>query len=75
MNELTDQDLEMIQWRATRGCHFEDAFLVNSLYAKECLEEDVPRLIAEIRRLRANQAIQPTADAVGIGTKNHKRGG
>lgn len=49
---LTDGELDWIRWRATRGSHFEEAFLINSKYAQQVIEEDVPRLIAEIRRLR-----------------------
>jgi len=50
--ELTEEELEMIHWRATRGCHFDVTFLPESLYVKQVIEEDVPLLIAEIRRLR-----------------------
>lgn len=50
--ELTDHELNHIQWRATRGSHYETAFLINSEYARQVIEDDVPRLIAEIRRLR-----------------------
>lgn len=52
---LTDEDIEQIVWRATRGCHFEGAFLGSSDYAKTVVENDVPTLIAEIRRLRATE--------------------
>jgi len=49
---ITEDELELIHWRAGRGCHFEGTFLPESLFAKQCLEEDVPRLIAEIRLLK-----------------------
>ena len=50
--ELDEHELDHILWRATRGSHYETAFLVNSEYARQVIEDDVPRLIAEIRRLR-----------------------
>ena len=50
--ELTEDELEMIHWRATRGCHFDGGFLYASEYGKEVIQNDVPLLIAEIRRLR-----------------------
>jgi len=57
--ELTEDELEMIHWRATRGCHFEGGFLFASEYGKEVIQNDVPLLIAEIRRLRAvEQSVQ-----------------
>lgn len=59
--ELTEDELEMIHWRATRGCHFEGAFLYASEYGKQVIQEDVPFLITEIRRLRAaEQCVHPT---------------
>ena len=59
--ELTEDELEMIHWRATRGCHFEGGFLFASEYGKEVIQNDVPLLIAEIRRLRAvEQSVQRT---------------
>jgi len=53
--ELTEDELEMIHWRATRGCHFEGGFLFASKHGHEVIQNDVPLLIAEIRRLRATQ--------------------
>lgn len=63
--ELTEDELEMIQWRATRGCHFEGTLIWTSKYGIEVIENDVPLLIAEIRRLRAVQhRVQPTGGNV-----------
>lgn len=57
---MDENDLEQIAWRAGRGSHFESAFLSGSLYAQQVIEEDVPRLIAEIRQLNAKlQAVDP----------------
>ena len=53
--ELTEEELEMIHWRATRGCHFEGTLIWTSKYGIEVIENDVPLLIAEIRRLRETQ--------------------
>ena len=60
---LTDKDLDAIHWRATRGCHFEGNFLPGSKYAEEVIEQDVPRLVAEVRHLRAFR------DEVAAGTQ------
>lgn len=49
---ITDSELEDILWRAGRGSHFESGFLGGSLYAKEVIENDVPRMVEEIRRVR-----------------------
>lgn len=59
--ELTEDELEMIAWRAGRGCHFDGGFLFASEYGKEVIQNDVPILIAEIRRLRGVLA-QRTSD-------------
>jgi len=48
---MTPEELDLIQWRATRGSYYEGGFQAYSLYAKEVVERDVPRLIAEYRRL------------------------
>jgi hypothetical protein len=50
--ELTEEELETIHWRATRGCHFEGTLIWTSKYGIEVIENDVPLLIAEVRRLR-----------------------
>lgn len=50
---LDDNELDQIAWRASRGSHFESAFLGGSKYAQQVIEEDVPKLIAEVRRLQA----------------------
>lgn len=52
---LDEDELEEIAWRAGRGCHFEGGFLFASEYGKQVIQEDVPLLIAEIRKLRAAQ--------------------
>jgi len=59
---LTDGELDWIQWRATRGSHFEEAFLINSKYARQVVDDDVRRLIAEVRRLRAIIATHVAAE-------------
>jgi hypothetical protein len=48
---MDEKTLEEIAWRAGSGSHFESAFLGGSLYAKQVVEQDVPTLIAEVRRL------------------------
>lgn len=50
---LDEEELEMIAWRAGRGCHFEGGFLFASEFGKQVIQEDVPLLIAEIRKLRS----------------------
>lgn len=58
---LDEEELEMIAWRAGRGCHFEGGFLYASEWGKQVIQEDVPLLIAEIRKLRAvQQSAHPT---------------
>ena len=52
--ELTEDELDMIAWRAGRGCHFEGGFLFASKYGHEVIQNDVPLLIAEVRRLRGS---------------------
>lgn len=52
---LDEDELEQIAWRAGRGCHFEGGFLYASEWGKQVIQEDVPLLIAEIRKLRAAQ--------------------
>ena len=47
---ITEDELDMIAWRAGRGCHFEGGFLFASETGKEVIQKDVPVLIAEIRR-------------------------
>lgn len=47
---ITEDELDMIAWRAGRGCHFEGGFLFASEHGKEVVQKDVPVLIAEIRR-------------------------
>lgn len=49
---LTDKELDDIHWRATRGCHNGEAFLGGSAYAHEVIDQDVPHLVCEVRRLR-----------------------
>jgi hypothetical protein len=49
---MTEEELDLIFWHASRGCHFESTFLPSSNYAKQVIEEDVPALIREIRRLQ-----------------------
>ena len=51
--QLTDKELDNINWRATRGCHFEGNLLPGSEYVEEIIEQDVPRIIAELRRMWA----------------------
>lgn len=50
--ELDEEELDAILWRCANGSHFETAFLGGSLYAKQVVEEDAPRMVAEIRHLR-----------------------
>jgi hypothetical protein len=52
---LDEDELEQIAWRAGRGCHFEGGFLYASEWGKQVIQEDVPLLIAEIRKLKAAQ--------------------
>lgn len=62
---LDEDELEMIAWRAGRGCHFEGGFLFASELGKQVIQEDVPLLIAEIRKLRAaQQSVHPTVATV-----------
>ena len=63
--ELTEDELDMIAWRASRGCHFDGGFLFASEYGKEVIQNDVPVLIAEIRRLRSSLTPR-VPDAFGV---------
>lgn len=63
--ELTEDELDMIAWRASRGCHFDGGFLFASEYGKEVIQNDVPVLIAEIRRLRGSLT-QLAPDAANV---------
>lgn len=62
---LDEDELEEIAWRAGRGCHFEGGFLFASEYGKQVIQEDVPLLIAEIRKLRAAQ-LRRAVDAAPV---------
>jgi len=53
---MDEKTLDEIQWRATRGSHFEGTFLGGSLYTKQVVEEDVPALLVEVRSLKAKNA-------------------
>lgn len=53
---LTERELEEIHWRATRGCHYESAIICTSKYGIQVIEEDVPRLLQEIRLLQKRVA-------------------
>jgi hypothetical protein len=48
---ISEDELELISWRAGRGCHFQGGFLSESKTVQQVIEDDVPLLIAEIRRL------------------------
>lgn len=53
---ITDEELDMIQWRAGRGCHYEGTIIWTSKHGIEVIEKDVPVLIAEVRRLNREVA-------------------
>jgi hypothetical protein len=73
---LTEKQLDDIAWRAGRGCHYEGVFLHGSNYAKQVIQNDVPLLIVEIRRLQAaQQGSHPTAAGVSQGDDNSESGG
>lgn len=50
---ISDEQLNLIEFKVTRGCHFENAFLASSLYVTEVIHNDIPAMLAEIRRLYA----------------------
>jgi hypothetical protein len=58
---LSEEELEMIHWRATRGSHYAGTYIQGSKYAQHVVEEDVPLLLMEIHIL------QQQIDASGVG--------
>lgn len=58
---ITEEELELIQWRATRGSHYAGTYIQGSKYAQHVVEEDVPRLLMEIHLL------QKQIDTSGVG--------
>ena len=59
---ITEDELEMINWRATRGSHYAGTYIQGSKYAQHVVEEDVPRLLMEI------QMLQKKLDRAGEGS-------
>jgi hypothetical protein len=49
---ITEDELELIQWRATRGSHYAGTYIQGSKHAQHVVEEDVPRLLMEINLLQ-----------------------
>jgi hypothetical protein len=58
---ITEEELDEIQWRATRGSHYAGTYIQGSKYAQQVVEEDVPRLLMEIHLL------QKKVDQNGVG--------
>ncbi len=49
---IPEEELEQIEWRATRGSHFEGVYLTSSRYAQQVVEEDAPRLVRLVRAMK-----------------------
>jgi hypothetical protein len=47
--KITEDELENIQWRAGRGCHFEGGIIMTSKYGIEVIENDVPLMLVTLR--------------------------
>jgi len=57
--KISEDELEEIQWRAGRGCHFEGAIIMTSLYGVEVIEKDVPLMLATLREfMKFRSAVQ-----------------